>query len=93
MVQCLSPCLSPMFIRCFGDLVVICCRAGEVGSLDLRPSRALMFSNISAGIGSVLRRFRPEGCDVDFRMMTRRIFCSACHLSPYDICPSWHSLS
>ena len=27
----------------------ICYRAGEVGSLDLRPYRALIFYNISAG--------------------------------------------
>ena len=47
-----------VFLRCsFVVLVIssfICCRAGEVGSLDLRSSRALMFSNISAGTGSVL---------------------------------------
>ena len=35
-------------------------RAGEVGSLDLRSSRALIFSNISVGTGSVLIRCRPE---------------------------------
>ena len=52
----------------------ICCRAGEVGSLDL--SRALIFSNISAGTGSVLIRCRPEGIcrDAAFRMMVRKIF-------------------
>ena len=32
----------------------ICYKAGEVGSLDLRSSRALTLSNISAGTGSVL---------------------------------------
>ena len=54
----------------------ICCRAGEVGSLDLRSSRALIFSNISAGTGSVLIRCRPEGIcrDAAFRMMVRKIF-------------------
>ena len=43
----------------------ICCSAGEVGSLDLKSSSALIFSNISAGTVSVLRRCRPEGiwCD------------------------------
>ena len=54
-----------VFLRCsFVVLVIssfICCRAGEVGSLDLRSSRALIFSNISAGTGSVLIRCRPEG--------------------------------
>ena len=51
-------------------------RAGEVGSLDLRSSRALIFSNISAGTGSVLIRCRPEGIcrDAAFRMMVRKIF-------------------
>ena len=47
-----------VFLRCsFVVLVIssfICCRAGEDGSLDLRSSRALIFSNISAGTGSVL---------------------------------------
>ena len=54
----------------------ICCRAGEVGSLDLRSSRALIFSNISAGTGSVLIRCRPEGIcrDAAFRMMVCKIF-------------------
>ena len=70
MVQCLhelSPCVSPMFI---------CCRAGEVGSLDLRSYRALIFSNISAGTGSVLKRCRPEGIcrDAALRMMVHKIF-------------------
>ena len=32
-----------------------------MGSLDLRSSNALILSNISAGTGSVLIRFRPEG--------------------------------
>ena len=52
-------------IRCSFVISVIssfiCCRAGDVGSLDLRPYRALIFSNISARIGSVLRRCQPEG--------------------------------
>ena len=40
-------------------------RAGELESRDLRSSRALIFSNISVGTGSVLIRCRPEGmwCD------------------------------
>ena len=69
-----------VFLRCsFVVLVIssfICCRAGEVGSLDLRSSRALIYSNISAGTGSVLIRCRPEGIcrDAAFRMMVRKIF-------------------
>ena len=49
----------------------ICCRVGEVGSLDLRSSRALIVSNISARTGYVLTLCRPEGirCDAVFRMM------------------------
>ena len=64
MVQCLherSPCFSPMFVCCSGDLVVHLLQAGEVGSLDLRSSRALILSNIYTGAGSVLIRCRPEG--------------------------------
>ena len=51
-------------------------RVGEVGSLDLRSSRALIFSNISVGTGSVLMRCRPEGmwCDTALRIMARKIF-------------------
>ena len=54
-------------------------RAGEVGSLDLRSYRALIFSNIYIGTGSVLIRCRPEGmwCDVALRIMARMI------LSPF----------
>ena len=79
MLQCpheLSLCVSPMFVCSSGDLAFICCRAGEVGSLDLRSSRALIFSNISAGTGSVLIRCRPEDIcrDAVFRMMVRKIF-------------------
>ena len=51
-------------LRCsFVVLVIssfICCIAGELGSLDLRSSRALIFSNMSARTGSVLRGCRPE---------------------------------
>ena len=45
-------------------------------SILLRSSRALIFSNISAGTGSVLIRCRPEGIcrDAAFRMMVRKIF-------------------
>ena len=60
MVQCLhelSPCVSSMFVCSSGDLVVHL--LSQVGSLDLRSSRALIFSNISAGTGSVLIRCRP----------------------------------
>ena len=54
----------------------ICCRAGEVGSLDLRLSRVLIFSNISAGTGSVLIGCRPEGIcrDAALRMMVCKCF-------------------
>ena len=68
-----------VFLRCsFVVLVIsafICCRAGEVGSLDLRSFRALILSNISAGICSVLIRCRPEDIcrDAAFRMMVRKI--------------------
>ena len=50
-----------------------------MGSLDLRSSRALILSNISAGTGSVLIRSHPEGicCDAAFRMMVHKI------LSPF----------
>ena len=72
-----------VFLRCsFVDLVIssfICCRASEMGSLDLRSSHALTFSIISAGTGSVLIRCRPECicCDAAFRIMVRKI------LSPF----------
>ena len=61
-----------VFLRCSFVVLVI---SGEVGSLDLRSSRALILSNISAGTGSVLIRCRPEGicCDAPFRMMVRKI--------------------
>ena len=51
-------------------------RTGEVESLDLKSSRALIFSNISVGTGSVLSRCRPEGmwCDSALRIMVRKIF-------------------
>ena len=72
-----------VFLRCsFVILVIsslICCRAGEVVSLDLRSSRVLILSNISVGTGSVLIRCCPEGIcrDADFRMMVNII------LSPF----------
>ena len=79
MVQCLhelSPCGSPVFIWSSDDLVVHLLQRGEVGSLDLRSSRVLILSNISAGTGSILIRCRPEGIcrDAAFRMMVRKIF-------------------
>ena len=49
-------CLHVFLRYTFVVLVIssfICCRAGEVGSLDLRSSRALTLSNISVGTGSV----------------------------------------
>ena len=44
--------------------------------VDLRSSRALIFSNISAGTDSVLIRCRPEDicCDAAFIIMVRKIF-------------------
>ena len=67
----------PMLIFSFGDVAfhVLQGRAGEMGPLDLRSSRVLIFSNISAGTGSVLRRCRPEGiwCAAAFRMVVRKI--------------------
>ena len=76
-------------------------RAGEVGSLDLRSSNTLIFSNISVGTGSVLIRCRTEGmwCDAAFKIMARKlfssfrcqleaVFCSACLQSLYCIGPS-----
>ena len=107
MVQCLHE-LCHVFLRCsFVVLVIssfICCRAGEVGSLDLRSSRALILSNISAGTGSVLIRCCPEGIcrDATFRMIVRKVFSPfwqfygrrlLLSLSPYDIGPSLLSLS
>ena len=67
-----------VFLRCLFVILVIssfiCCRTGEVGSLDLRSSRAFILSNISAGTGRVLIRCRPEGICRDVRMMVRKIF-------------------
>ena len=53
----------------------ISCRAGEVEALDLMSSRALIFSNISVGTGSLLSRCHPEDmwCDAALRMMVRKI--------------------
>ena len=69
-----------LFLLCsFVVLVIssfICCRADEVGSLDLRSSHALILSNISAGTSSVLIWCHTEGIcsDAAFRMMVRKIF-------------------
>ena len=69
-----------VFLRCSFVVLVISafirCRAGEVLSVDLGSSHALILSNISAGTGSVLIRCRPEGIcrDAAFRMMVRKIF-------------------
>ena len=69
-----------VFLRCLFDVLVIsafiCCRAGEVGSLNPRSYRALIISKISAGSGSVLIRCRPEGIcrDATFRRMVRKLF-------------------
>ena len=69
-----------VFLRCLFVVLVISsfiyCRAGQVGSLDLRSSRALILSDISAGTGSVFIRCCTEGIcrDAAFRMMVRNIF-------------------
>ena len=71
-----------VFLWCSFVIVVIssftCCRAGKVGSLDQRSSRALILSNISDGTGSVLILCRPEGIcrDAAFRIMVHKIFSS-----------------
>ena len=75
MIQRLHFCLLCSFVV----LVIssfISGRAGEVGSLDLRSSRALIFSNISVGSGSVLIRCGPESmwCDAALRIMAGKIF-------------------
>ena len=60
MIQRLHFCLLCSFVI----LVIssfISGRAGEVESLHLTSSRALIFSNISVGTGSVLSRCCPEG--------------------------------
>ena len=71
--------VSPRTISMYSFVVLVIssfirCRAGEVGSLDLRSSRALILSNISPGTGSVL--CRPEGIcrDAAFGMMVRNTF-------------------
>ena len=71
--------LSPLFFCSFVILVIssfISGRTGKVESLDLKSSRALIFSNISVGTGSVLIQCRPEGmwCDAALRIMARKIF-------------------
>ena len=73
--NCPHVCLRCSFVV-LGISLFICCRVGEMGSLDLRSFRALIFSNISAGTGSVLRRCRPEGIwhDAAFRIKVRNIF-------------------
>ena len=50
--------------------------ADDLESLDLRSSRALIFSNISIRTRYVLNRCRTEGmcCDTALRMMERKIF-------------------
>ena len=79
MIQRLPNCLHFCLLCSVVVLVIssfISGRAGDVGSLDLRSSRALNFSNISVGTGSVLIRCRPEGmwCDAALRIMVRKIF-------------------
>ena len=69
--------------------------AGEVESLDLRSSRALIFSSIYVGTGSVLSRCRPEGmwCDAALRMMARKIFSSLWQLVGCRLLLSLSSIS
>ena len=68
-------------------------RAGEVESLHLRSSRALIFSNISVGTGTGLIRCRPDGMVLCyfkndlFGSWSEAVFCSACHQSFYCIGP------
>ena len=73
--NCLHFCLLCSFVI----LVIpsfISCRVDEVESLDLRSSRALIFSNFYVGTGSVLSRCRPERmwCDATLTIMARNIF-------------------
>ena len=73
----------------------ISARAGEVESLDLRSSRALIFSNMSVGTGSVLSRCRPEGMwyDAALRIMARKIFCPVWQLVGSRLLLSLSSIS
>ena len=81
--SCVSTNGLHVFLRCSFVVRVIlsfiCCRAGEMVSLDLTSSLALILSDISAGTGSVLIRCRPKGIcrDAAFRMMVRM------NLSPF----------
>ena len=92
--NCLHLCLLCSFVV----LVIssfISGRAGEVGSLDLRSSRALNFSNISVGTGSVFIRCRPEGiwCDAALRIMARKIFSPFWQSVGSRLLPSLSSIS
>ena len=73
----------------------ICCRAGDVGSLDLRLSHTLILSNIFTGTDSVLIRCRPEGIcpDAVFRMMVRKIFSPFWQLDGIHLLLSLSSIS
>ena len=72
--------LSPLCLLCSFVILVISSfisgRAGDVAPLDLRSSRALIFSNVYVGTVSVLSRCRPGcvWCDAVLRMMARKIF-------------------
>ena len=91
----LSPCFT-MFI-CSGDLVVHLLQAGKVGSC------ALISSNISTGIGSVLNGVVQKVYGVmllSFEIMVRKIFYPLWQLvgsrilnNRDNIGPSWPSLS
>ena len=91
-------CLHVFLLCSFVVLVLssfICCREGEVGTLNLRSSRALIISNISTWTGSVLIRCRPEGiwCDDTFRMMVRNIVSPFCQLVGSRLLLSLSSIS
>ena len=64
-------------------------------SLDLRSSRALILSNISAGTCSVLKRCHPEGIcrDAALRMMVHNIFSPFWQFVGSRFLPSLSSIS
>ena len=88
-----------MFICFSSDLVV---HLLQVGSLDMRSSRALIFSHISAGPCTVLRRGRPEGGLYGVMLFSFQNYgmqdlfsylAIGCPLYPYDIGASFPALS
>ena len=72
------------FVRYSGDLIVHPLQGGR-GSLWIRGHLMLSsFSNISVGTAYVLSRYRIFGS------WSEAVFCSACLLTLYGICPSFH---